>query len=66
MDIEGAEQGVIVTAVQPNGIAARLDIHPGDRVVRVNGEPVKTVRELLTAINVNVINGKSRWPAAAG
>ncbi len=52
MDIPGGEQGVIVTAVQPGGVAARMEIQPGDRIVRINGQPIRSVNELLPAINV--------------
>ena len=43
-------QGVIVTGVLNNGPAAAAGIRPGDVIVQVNGEPVRTVSELLTRI----------------
>jgi serine protease Do len=52
LDIPGSEQGVIVTAVKPDSIAARMDVRPGDRILRVNNQPIKSVAELLPSINV--------------
>ena len=44
------DQGVIVTGVLNNGPAAAAGIRPGDVIVQVNGQPVRTVSELLTRI----------------
>ncbi len=43
-------QGVIVTGVLNNGPAAAAGIRPGDVIVQVGGQPVRTVSELLTRI----------------
>ncbi len=43
-------QGVIVTGVLNNGPAAAAGIRPGDVIVQVDGQPVRTVSELLTRI----------------
>lgn len=40
----------VVGWVQPDSPAAEAGVEPGDRVVRVNGEPVPTWRELETSI----------------
>jgi len=45
------EQGVIVTGVLNGGPAASAGIRPGDVIIEVNGEPVRTVSELLTRIS---------------
>ncbi len=52
LDIPGGETGVVVIAVKADSVAARMDIHPGDRVLRINNQPIKAVSELLPAINV--------------
>jgi S1-C subfamily serine protease len=40
---QGAD--VVVTAVRPDGAAARAGVRSGDRIHRCNGEPVKSARE---------------------
>ena len=57
LDIPGAEHGVIVTAVKPTGIAARMEVQPGDRILRINDQPIKSVDELLQAVNAE----HKRW-----
>ncbi|MFV0678781.1 trypsin-like peptidase domain-containing protein [Ottowia sp.] len=42
--------GVIVTGVLNNGPAANAGIRPGDVIVQVDGQPVRTVSELLARI----------------
>jgi Do/DeqQ family serine protease len=44
------EQGVIITGVLNNGPAAAAGIRPGDVIVQVGDQPVRTVSELLTRI----------------
>ncbi|MDO5690867.1 MAG: Do family serine endopeptidase [Pseudomonadota bacterium] len=44
------DQGVIVTGVLNNGPAAAAGLRPGDVITQVNGQPVRTVSELLTRI----------------
>ena len=43
-------QGVIVTGVLNNGPAANAGIRPGDVITQVDGQPIRTVSELLTRI----------------
>ncbi len=43
-------QGVIVTGVLNNGPAAAAGIRPGDVITQVDGQPIRTVSELLTRI----------------
>ena len=43
-------QGVIVTGVLNTGPAASAGIRPGDVITQVQGQPVRTVSELLTRI----------------
>ncbi|MES2687376.1 MAG: trypsin-like peptidase domain-containing protein [Pseudomonadota bacterium] len=42
--------GVIITGVLQNGPAAQAGIMPGDVILDVAGQPVRTVSELLTAV----------------
>ncbi len=43
-------EAVVVTGVLQNGPAFRAGIQPGDALIRVGGEPVTNVSELLTAV----------------
>ena len=43
-------EGVIVTGVLQNGPAANAGLRPGDLLLKVSGQPVKNVGELLTQI----------------
>jgi len=43
-------EGVIVTGVLQNGPAAAAGLRPGDLLLKVSGQPVKNVGELLTQI----------------
>jgi Do/DeqQ family serine protease len=45
-----ASAGVMVTGVLTNGPAAAAGIRPGDVITQIGGQPVRTVRELLTRI----------------
>ena len=42
--------GVIITGVLQNGPAAQGGIRPGDVITAVNGQPVRNVSQLLTAV----------------
>jgi len=46
-------QGLLVTDVDPAGAAAESNIQPGDVIVKVNSQPVKTVAELKSALDRN-------------
>ena len=48
------EAWVIVLKVESNSIAARLGVHPGDKVWDINERPVKTVDQVQTALNEKV------------
>jgi len=52
--IEGVEQGVIIVDIRPGTIAARLDLHVGDRIIKLNGTSIKTVNDLIAAGKVKV------------
>ena len=43
-------EGIIITGVLQNGPAAKAGLHPGDLLLRVAGQPAKSVGELLTQI----------------
>jgi len=44
------DQGLLVTAVDPNGSAAAAGIRQGDLIQEVNRQPVKTVAEFTAAM----------------
>jgi S1-C subfamily serine protease len=43
-------EGVIVTGVLQNGPAANAGLRPGDLLLKVSGQPVKNVGDLLTQV----------------
>ncbi len=45
-----ARQGVIVTGVLNGGPASQAGIRPGDVIIEVGGQPIRTVSELLSRI----------------
>ena len=45
---------MIVLKVDPNSIAARLGVQPGDKVWGINERSVKTVDQVIEALNENV------------
>ena len=62
MGIDGAEQGVIVTAVKSGSIAERFEFQPGDRIIRVNGEAIHDVAQLVAALHIE----HDHWQIAIG
>jgi len=57
------EQRVMVEEIVPNGPAARLDVKPGDIVLRYGGRDVQTVKALQEAIKDHQgDNSVSMWP----
>jgi len=44
-------EGLVVTEVAPQGIAAKADIRPGDIIVSVNGKDVTTITQFKEAIS---------------
>jgi serine protease Do len=46
----GRRRGIMVTEIDPQGIAAKADIQPGDVVVSVNGALVSTLEEFREAV----------------
>jgi Do/DeqQ family serine protease len=47
---QGMPAGVVITGVLKNGPAASAGIRPGDVIVKVAGQPVRNVAELLTQV----------------
>jgi serine protease Do len=56
----GANFGVVLQSVEPNGPAALAGIQPGDVVIGVNGKPVKSGPDMVNPIADTVIGGKVR------
>jgi Do/DeqQ family serine protease len=50
MDLPSTETGVVVTDVDPSGVAAEVGFRPGDVVKKVNGREVKSVADLKEAM----------------
>jgi Do/DeqQ family serine protease len=50
-------QGVLITAIDPRGLAARASLNPGDFVRQINGKAIGTVSELQAAL----ASGGRRW-----
>jgi serine protease Do len=50
LGFEGAAQGVVVLEVLGNSLAARFGLQPGDLVLRVNEADIRTVRDLVAAL----------------
>jgi serine protease Do len=46
MGLQSADPGVTVVKVRPGTIAARLQLQPGDMILRINNKPVTNVAEL--------------------
>ena len=45
-----ATQGVVVTEVEPGSLAAEAGLRPGDVIVELNRQPVRSVRELARVV----------------
>ena len=43
-------RGLVVTRIEPGGPAARADVRVGDRIVKVNGQPVDSVEDAQRSI----------------
>jgi serine protease Do len=41
-------EGLVITQVEPQGLAARADLQPGDIIVSINGKEVSTIEEFRT------------------
>jgi len=51
MTIETDDEGLVVTDVDPSGIAAESGLQPGDIIQKVDGHAVKSVTELKSALD---------------
>jgi serine protease Do len=43
-------RGVVITEIDPQGLAARADLQPGDIIVSINGEEIRTVADFKAAM----------------
>ena len=50
LEIAGRREGVVIEAVDPDGVAAAAGLQPGDVIVQVNGQVVKSATELKSAL----------------
>ncbi|MEB3328531.1 MAG: trypsin-like peptidase domain-containing protein [Candidatus Sericytochromatia bacterium] len=54
----GDDRGVLVVGLAPGGPARRAGLLPGDVVLRVDNQPVRTARDLLTYLNTRVVGSR--------
>ncbi len=47
---EGDQRGVVITKVDPSGLAARVGIRPGDMVVSISGSPIQSLADFRQAL----------------
>jgi serine protease Do len=45
LGVEDSEGGVVVTAVDPTGLAARAGVRPGDIIVSIGGKPIRSLAD---------------------
>ncbi len=57
---DGKEQRLVVTEVEPLGEARALGIQAGDKILSVQGEEIKTVQELRSALSKDALTGGVR------
>jgi S1-C subfamily serine protease len=50
LEIANRREGVVIEAVDPDGAAAAAGLQPGDVIVQVNGQVVKSANELKSAL----------------
>ena len=53
LELPKSEKGLVITDVDPAGIAADAGLQPGDVVKKVNGREVETVQDLRTALDTH-------------
>lgn len=53
LELDGDEQGVVVTEVEPGGFAARAGLQPGTIIVSVNGKKTPNVTSFQEALKDN-------------
>jgi serine protease Do len=53
LGLSNRKAGVVVRDVNPDGAAASAGIQPGDVIIQVNGEAVKTPGELRAALTAS-------------
>jgi serine protease Do len=54
----GDDRGVLVVALAPGGPAQRAGLQPGDVVLRVDNQPVRAARDLLTYLNNRAVGSR--------
>ena len=50
LELPRTEKGLVVTEIDPAGVAAEAGLQPGDVLKRVNGREVRSVSDLRAAI----------------
>jgi serine protease Do len=54
----GEEHGVLIVALAQGGPAQRAGLQPGDVVLRVDNQPVRAARDLLTYLNARAVGAR--------
>lgn len=62
----GIDHGAVVTGVDPNGPASDADVRPGDIVVRLGDDPVRTVEDVLAALRNTEPGQRTQLTVARG
>ncbi len=52
LELNGRREGVVIQDVDPDGAAAAAGLQPGDVIVQVNGQAVKSTSELKSALGL--------------
>ena len=60
------EDGVVITAIMPDGPASKSDLKAGDVVIAVNGKTVKTERELKDEVSTSKVGSTLTLTAVRG
>ena len=57
--LEKGDAGVVITDVDPNGIAAEKGVRPGDVIRRISGQDVATPADVIRIVDKAVTDAKS-------
>ncbi len=66
MGLNANQQGVLVTEVDPNGLAASAGIQAGDQITTIDGQQVNVGGDIITAVNGQSIASADELLAALG
>ncbi|MEJ2759210.1 MAG: PDZ domain-containing protein, partial [Anaerolineales bacterium] len=64
MGLDANQQGVLVTEVDPSGLAAAAGIRAGDQIATIDGQQVNLGGDIITAVNGQAIASAGELQAA--